>query len=276
MSEDKIKVFYDERFIMVNYDIIMSGQLTAYEIAVYVALCAFANNHDHSCYPSYTTLAEKAGCSRSTAIRIVASLLKKGVIEKKPQINEAGEQQSNIYIICTNRKPFSKEPSTAPVQQCDCASISKTPAYIDAPQAMSAESPSNDTSQIQEVSARNGGSLRERPELDLPNYIKKPKDEDDDKRALKQKIEYDYFCREMPDRIGFIDNLLTILLAIKKSGNPEYIRLLDKVDSSVIIDFMDDFKHKPISHVQNYSAWLQKVFLEYLRKCEAFRKDFWR
>lgn len=109
MNKDKIHVCYDDRFIMVNYDVIMSGQLTAYEITVYVALCAFANNHNHSCYPSYMTLAAKVGCSRSTAIRAITSLVEKGVIEKKQQINTDGEYQSNLYIICTNRKQLEKE-----------------------------------------------------------------------------------------------------------------------------------------------------------------------
>lgn len=49
MNNENFSVRFENRFIMVNYDVIMRGLLTAYEIAVYVTLCAYAT--------SYSTLA---------------------------------------------------------------------------------------------------------------------------------------------------------------------------------------------------------------------------
>lgn len=68
MNQDHFFVRLENRFIMVNYDVIMSGLRTAYEIAVNVTLCAYASNTDRSCFPSYSTLARRAGCFRSITI----------------------------------------------------------------------------------------------------------------------------------------------------------------------------------------------------------------
>ena len=101
MNQDHFSVRFENRFIMVNYDVIMSGQLTAYEIAVYVTLCAYASNMDRSCFPSYSTLARRAGCCRSTAIRAIARLEELGFIEKQNQSSKAGDSTSNLYTIKT-------------------------------------------------------------------------------------------------------------------------------------------------------------------------------
>ena len=61
-------------FVMVDYAVVMSGQLSVYELAVYLVLCAYADSREGTCFPSYQTIAGKAGCSRRKAIDAVARL----------------------------------------------------------------------------------------------------------------------------------------------------------------------------------------------------------
>lgn len=70
-------------FVMVDYAVVMSGQLSVYELAVYLVLCAYADSREGTCFPSYQTIARKAGCSRRKAIDAVARLESLGLIRKE-------------------------------------------------------------------------------------------------------------------------------------------------------------------------------------------------
>ena len=70
-----------------------------YEKVVYMVLCRHANVHTAVAFPSYLTIAKKAGCSRRKAIDAVASIVLKGIINKVPNINSKGESTSNTYEI---------------------------------------------------------------------------------------------------------------------------------------------------------------------------------
>lgn len=96
---DNFQVGYEGRFVMGNNDAVMGGQLTAYEIAVYVVLCGYASSTDKTCFPSYSTLGAKAGCSRCTAIRAVTRLEELGFILKQGQTSKKGDPTSNRYLI---------------------------------------------------------------------------------------------------------------------------------------------------------------------------------
>ena len=48
----KILQFRRERpFVMVDYAVVMSGQLSVYELAVYLVLCAYADSREGTCSP---------------------------------------------------------------------------------------------------------------------------------------------------------------------------------------------------------------------------------
>ena len=70
-------------FVMVDYAVVMNGQLSVYELAVYLVLCAYADSREGTCFPSYQTIASKAGCSRRKAIDAVARLESPGLIRKE-------------------------------------------------------------------------------------------------------------------------------------------------------------------------------------------------
>lgn len=74
-------------------------RLGAYGLAVYMALCRFANRQSE-CWPSYQTIAERVGMSRRQVIREIKKLETLGLIAVQPQYDEhTGEQRSNLYIL---------------------------------------------------------------------------------------------------------------------------------------------------------------------------------
>jgi hypothetical protein len=75
------------------------GEFDIYEKAIYMVLCRHANVHTATAFPSYNTMAKKAGCSRRKAIDSVASMVLKGIIDKITNTNSKGEATSNTYEI---------------------------------------------------------------------------------------------------------------------------------------------------------------------------------
>lgn len=68
-------------------------QLGPYGIAVYVALCRYANQ-DSECWPSHTTIAKGTGMSRRQVIREINKLESLGVIAV-----ERSKHSANVYIL---------------------------------------------------------------------------------------------------------------------------------------------------------------------------------
>jgi DNA-binding Lrp family transcriptional regulator len=87
-------------FTRIEEDFIDSvGEFDIYEKIIYMILCRHANIHTAVAFPSYNTIAKKAGCSRRKAIDSVASIVEKGIIFKRPNVNSKGESTSNTYEI---------------------------------------------------------------------------------------------------------------------------------------------------------------------------------
>ena len=85
------------RFIRLDQETV--GRLRPTELAVYVALCAFADGKNRSCFPSYATLARRAGCSRRTAIRAVSGLEKLGLARR-----QRSETDRRVIYVCATEK----------------------------------------------------------------------------------------------------------------------------------------------------------------------------
>ena len=73
----------------------------------------------------------------------------------------------------------------------------------------------------------------------------------------------------MPDKLPFIDGLMAAICVLQKEDALENRRLLAGIDSCVVLEFMEDMKNKNLAEVRNYSAWLKKVFMEFLRRRDA-------
>lgn len=74
------------------------AELTPYGIAVYVALCAHANERGQS-FPSVATLAQEIGCSETKARACLDMLQAMGWIRIEPRTREDGSQTSNMYYL---------------------------------------------------------------------------------------------------------------------------------------------------------------------------------
>src|SRR5690554_7305666 len=79
-------------------------KLRIYEKMVYIFLARCANSG--SAFPSYQTIADNCSISRRKAIDCVNVLFKHGLIIKHKRKKNNGNNNSNIYEINTNLKPY--------------------------------------------------------------------------------------------------------------------------------------------------------------------------
>ena len=63
--------------------------------ALYPGLCAFGNFNDGTCYPSLNRLQKVTGLARSSVVRSIKELEKKGLIVRRP----GGRKSTNHYTI---------------------------------------------------------------------------------------------------------------------------------------------------------------------------------
>jgi len=75
------------------------GNLTAYELLVYIVLCRYGNN-GKAAFPSYNTMARKAAISPRSVARALTGLLEKGFIVKKNRVGS-----SNVYSVSWEPMP---------------------------------------------------------------------------------------------------------------------------------------------------------------------------
>ncbi len=68
------------------------------EISVYAVLCRYCNPGT-TAWPSYAKIAEKAGCSKPTAIKAVRRLIKIGLIKKTRRRIGTDKMNSNLYEV---------------------------------------------------------------------------------------------------------------------------------------------------------------------------------
>lgn len=109
-------------------------------------------------------------------------------------------------------------------------------------------------------------SSSSRPQIDFSTTKTREDEDEGDLAKLRIKTEYEYFSDEMPDKLSLIDILLNIISALQKEDNPQYRRLLFEVDACTIMEFLDEMKTMSLSGVRNLTAYLRKVFLEFIIK----------
>ena len=134
-----------EPFVMVESRILQSGELSVYEKTVYCVLCSFADNKTGICYPSYETIAARAGCSGRKAIACIEILAEKGLLRKEERATKNGGNKTNIYYLHGDMDGDSGE--------------------LDAP-----ESPSSGGSDAQSNASDSQADESGTPELDSQNY----------------------------------------------------------------------------------------------------------
>jgi biotin operon repressor len=219
----------------------MNEQLSIYDKAVYCVLCAYASNTNKSCYPSYQTIARKAGCSRRKVIDVIANLEAIGLIEKQEQFNVVGENKSNLYVVKTSASASYALPTGAE---------QSLPNAEDSPKLYS-----NNYNDF--------------------NYINPSIYPIDEMERLKHEIEYEYFEENLPDKLSFIDSLLGYIIELRREDNPQYRRLLSQLNASIILEFMEEMKGKSFKEVRNIKAYMKRTFIEYLRAQEMLLATIW-
>lgn len=101
-------------FTLIENDIIDdTNKFDKNDLLCYMVMCRYANNDTNQCFPGYETLAEKMRVSKSTAIKAVKSLVKKGVLIVTHRKNSNGGDTSNLYTIKGFNSQNKKAPSTA-------------------------------------------------------------------------------------------------------------------------------------------------------------------
>lgn len=90
--------------------------------------------------------------------------------------------------------------------------------------------------------------------------------EDDEVEKLKVQMEYDYFAEEMPDKLPFVDSVVEILRAIIHAHDESHHELIAKIDSCVVLEFLDLVRGLDFCGVRNFSAYLYTVFIDFLKK----------
>lgn len=85
---------------------------------------------------------------------------------------------------------------------------------------------------------------------------------------MKTDIEYNFFENEMKGQIPIINTLLHILLTLRNKNLAQYEELRNKLDSCAIVEFLDEIKTIRFENVRNFSAYLQRVFIEFMTKRE--------
>ena len=144
-----------EPFVMVESRILQSEELSVYEKIVYCVLCSFADNKTGICYPSYETIAARAGCSRRKAIACIETLAEKGLLRKEERSTKNGGNRTNVYYLHEGG-------------DADLGGISDAPNTL-ALQGNAPKSPSSE-SDAQSNAPCSQGDASGTPELDSQNY----------------------------------------------------------------------------------------------------------
>ena len=236
-----MKIKYDAPFTIIDRAVLMSEDLSVYDKAVYSILCSYANSTDRSCFPSYQTISKKAGCSRRKVIAVIANLERLGLVEKQEQFNAIGDNTSNLYVV--KPMPGAGGSPLSDAQKSLPSACHSPPDACGTPKLYSFNDiQSND----------NQSSITEEGGLE----------------ALKRRINYDWFVEEMPDKLGFVDNLLGYIFELEQEAKPETSRRLATIDELVVLEFLDEIKGRSFANVKNFSGYIKKMFVEFLRRRE--------
>jgi hypothetical protein len=77
---------------------IYGKQLGPHGIAVYTALARFAN-HDQECWPTYHTITERTGVSRSQIIREIEKMESLKILSITRRVGDNRQRTSHIYML---------------------------------------------------------------------------------------------------------------------------------------------------------------------------------
>lgn len=125
MSQQDTFIIRDRRpgYLRVYNDLYdrFGAELGPYGLAVYVALCRYANQ-DSECWPSYNTIAKGTGMSRRQVIREVAKMEGLQIVAI-----ERNKHTSNVFILLDTSDSQSPLPSDSQSLPSDSQSPKQDP-----------------------------------------------------------------------------------------------------------------------------------------------------
>ena len=86
-------------FAMVPAALLENDELTANEKIVVTALLLHRNKKSGACYPGLARISRLSSLSRMTVFRVLDSLEKKGIIERKRRFTDCGDYDTNAYSM---------------------------------------------------------------------------------------------------------------------------------------------------------------------------------
>jgi len=107
MSRDNLRDGRVRNWFYLENDLLDREDLNVYEKTVYIVIARYVNS-ENKAFPSYETIAKKGSMAKVQAMRVVKSLIKKGLLKKDARKNKInGGSTSNLYTLL-NPKPNNK------------------------------------------------------------------------------------------------------------------------------------------------------------------------
>jgi len=108
MSNDCLRDGRTKNWFYLENDLLDREDLTIYEKTVYIVIARYVNG-ENKAFPSYETIAKKGSMAKVQAMRVVKSLILKGLLKKEARKNEENKgYTSNLYTLL-NPKPKNKK-----------------------------------------------------------------------------------------------------------------------------------------------------------------------
>jgi len=99
MSRDNLRDGRVRNWFYLENDLLDRQDLNIYEKTVYIVIARYVNS-ENKAFPSYETIAKKGSMAKVQAMRVVKSLIKKGLLKKEARKNKInGGSTSNLYTL---------------------------------------------------------------------------------------------------------------------------------------------------------------------------------
>lgn len=106
---DLLKDARKKEWFWLENDLIDREDLSIYEKMIYIVLARYSNE-ESSCFPSYKTISEKAGCSIRQVSNILNELENKELIIRENRNHEGKkEKNSNLYFLISSKAKVQSE-----------------------------------------------------------------------------------------------------------------------------------------------------------------------
>jgi hypothetical protein len=103
MAKDNLRDGRVKNWFYLENELLDREDMTIYEKTVYIVIARYVDG-ENKAFPSYETIAKKGSMAKVQAMRVVKSLVKKGLLKKKSRRTCDNGSTSNLYTLL-NPKP---------------------------------------------------------------------------------------------------------------------------------------------------------------------------